>query len=112
MPCGLSKVDARRCLCGLGNVIIRRHLCGLSNANARQQRSNREEAEGGLSGRLPFFINARRSRASLLYNRRPRGRLLLSGPIFMVVFWIRRKLRCSTFQQLRKLGKKRIWENT
>lgn len=101
MPCGLSK------------VITRQRLCGLSNANACQQRANREEAEGGLSGRLPFFIiNARRSRASLLYNRRPPGRHLLGGTIFMVAFWIRRKLRCSTFQQLRKLGKKRIWENT
>lgn len=96
--------------CGLSNVITRRRLCRLSNANARQQRANREEAEGGLSGRLPFFIfiNARQSRASLLYNRRPLGRHLLGGPIFMVAFWIRRKLRCSTFQQLRKLGKKRI----
>lgn len=66
MPCGLSK------------VITRQRLCGLSNANACQQRANREEAEGGLSGRLPFFIiNARRSRASLLYNRRPPGRHLI-----------------------------------
>ncbi len=101
MPCGLSK------------VITRQRLCGLSNANACQQRANREEAEGGLSGRLPFFIiKARRSRVSSLYNRRPPGRHLLGGPIFMVAFWIRRKLRCSTFQQLRKLGKNRIWENT
>lgn len=97
MPCGLSK------------VITRQRLCGLSNANACQQRANREEAEGGLSGRLPFFIiKARRSRVSSLYNRRPPGRLLLGGTIFMVAFWIRRKLRCSTLQQLRKLGKKRI----
>lgn len=44
MPCGLSK------------VITRRRLCRLSNANACQQRSNREEAEGGLSGRLPFLL--------------------------------------------------------
>lgn len=44
MPCGLSK------------VITRRRLCRLSNANACQQRSNREEAEGGLSGRLPFLF--------------------------------------------------------
>ena len=43
MPCGLSK------------VITHRRLCRLSNANGRQQRANREEAEGGLSGRLPFF---------------------------------------------------------
>lgn len=67
MPCGLSKVDARRCLCGLGNVIIRRHLCGLSNANARQQRSNREEAEGGLSGRLPFLFLLKPGKAGLPY---------------------------------------------
>lgn len=44
MPCGLSK------------VITRQRLCGLSNANACQQRANREEAEGGLSGRLPFLF--------------------------------------------------------
>lgn len=44
MPCGLSK------------VITRRRLCRLSNANACQERANREEAEGGLSGRLPFLL--------------------------------------------------------
>lgn len=63
MPCGLSK------------VITRRRLCRLSNANARQQRANREEAEGGLSGRLPFLFLLKPGKAGLPYyitvGRRP-----------------------------------------
>lgn len=55
MPCGLSK------------VITRRRLCRLSNANARQQRANREEAEGGLSGRLPFLFLLKPGKAGLPY---------------------------------------------
>ncbi len=55
MPCGLSK------------VITRRRLCRLSNANACQQRSNREEAEGGLSGRLPFLFLLKPGKAGLPY---------------------------------------------